>query len=225
VRKIVIALVGIGLVLAGCGSSTAKSAKETPAQRLSAAKRSFDASRYIGFDLSTSQLPSGVSTGLYSASGTGTHAPAFTGKVKAKAGLTLDVDVVAVGGKVYAKLPFVGWTSIDVTKYGAPDPAALMNRSTGLSSLFIDATHLKAAGQERAGSTVLSKVTGTVPGVAVHAIFPTAATKPFDATFKLTDANDLRSAEFTGPFYGGQDDVTYTLNVRLDASQVDIKAP
>jgi lipoprotein LprG len=220
----VIMLVGIGLVVSGCGG-TSKADKQGLPQRLTAAKRAFDASHYIGFDLSTPRLPSGVGTGLYSASGTGTHTPAFTGKVKAKAGLTLDVDVVAVGGKVYAKLPFVGWTTIDVRKYGAPDPAALMDKRSGLSSLFTDATDLQNGGQERDGSTVLTKVTGRLPGGAVHAIFPTAATRPFDATFKLTDSNQLRSAEFTGPFYSGQDNVTYTLNVRLDATRVAIKAP
>jgi lipoprotein LprG len=218
-------LVGIGLVVSGCGGGASKADTQRLPKRLAAAKRAFDASRYIGFDLSTPRLPSGVGTGLYSAGGTGTHAPAFTGKVKAKAGLTLDVDVVAVGGKVYAKLPFVGWTSIDVAKYGAPDPAALMDKRSGLSSLFTDATHLRNGGQERDGSTVLTKVNGTLPGRAVHAIFPTAATEPFDATFKLTDGNVLRSAEFTGPFYSGQDDVTYTLNVRLNAGPVAIKAP
>jgi lipoprotein LprG len=218
-------LLGISVALTGCGSDGSKISKESLSDRLSAAKKSFDAADYIGFTLSTDKLPGGVDEGLYSARGTGTHAPAFTGKVKAKAGVTLDVNVVAVDGKVHAKLPFVGWTTIDVTKYGAPDPAALMDDDTGLSSLLTGAQNPKDSGQERDGSTVLTKIKGTVPGKQMHALFPTADIDDFDATFKLDDKDQLVSAEFVGPFYKGQSDVTYDLTVDLHATTVSIKAP
>jgi lipoprotein LprG len=225
VRKIVIVLLGIALAVAGCGSDGSKTGKESLSDRLAAAKKSFDKADYIEFTLSTDKLPSGVSEGLYSARGTGTHAPAFKGKVKAKASVTLDVDVIAVEGLVHAKLPFVGWTTIDVAKYGAPDPAALMDNDTGLSSLLTDAKDLKKDGQERDGSTVLTKIAGTIPGDQVHGLFPTAATDDFDATFKLDDKNELVSAEFAGQFYKGESDVTYDLTVDLNASRVSITAP
>jgi lipoprotein LprG len=224
VRRIVIVLIGVALALTGCGGGS-KSDEESLTDRLAAAKKSFDDADYIGFTLSTGNLPGGVDEGLYSARGTGTHAPAFTGKVKAKAGVTLDVDVIAVDGKVHAKLPFVGWTTIDVAKYGAPDPAALMDNDTGLSSLLTDATGLEDNGQERDGSTVLTKIAGTIEGKQMHELFPTAATDNFDATFKLDDDDQLISAEFTGPFYSGAADMTYDLTVDLDASKVSIEAP
>jgi lipoprotein LprG len=220
----VIVLLGIALAVAGCGGSS-KADNQSLSDRLAAARKSFDKADFIGFTLSTDKLPSGVSEGLYSARGTGTHGPAFKGKVKAKASVTIDVDVIAVDGKVHAKLPFVGWTTIDVAKYGAPDPAALMDKNTGLSSLLTDAKDLKQDGQERDGNTVLTKIKGTLPGDQVHKLFPTAATDTFDATFKLDDKNQLVSAEFAGPFYKGESDVTYNLSVDVNASKVSITAP
>ena len=46
-------------------------------------------------------------TGLLSAKGKGNHSPAFDGKVKVvTGGSSLDADVIAVEGKVYAKTSF-----------------------------------------------------------------------------------------------------------------------
>ena len=59
---------------------------------------------------------------------------------------------------------------------------------------------------------VLSSFTGTVPGEAVAEVIPSASpTRDFDATFTVTDDDELAKAVLTGPFYPKADDVTYTI--------------
>lgn len=199
-------------VLAGCGGSD-KSSGETPRQTLAAAKRNLDRTSGVRIGLSTPRLPSGVS-GLLSAQGVGTHAPAFAGTIKVAAGgITADASVVAVDGKVHAKLPFsLKFVTIDPADYGAPDPADLMSSHGGLSSLLTSAEHVKQGKQVRQGKVVLRSYTGTVPGRAVAAVIPSASAKAdFDATFTVTDQQRLTKAVLTGPFYPKASDVTYTV--------------
>ena len=82
--------------------------------------------------------------------------------------------LVALDGKVYADLPFVSWSTINPADYGAPNPAALMDSSTGLSSLLTDALRPTADGTERSGNTVLTKISSTLPGK-VRSILPSLA--------------------------------------------------
>lgn len=212
------------LLLAATACSGSGTSDEAVGDRLAAAKQSFDAADFISFDLTSEDLPDGV-TALEGASGTGTHAPAFTGEIDVQRGLSFSAPVVAVDGAVYAKLPFADWSTIDPTNYGAPDPAALMDEQTGLSSLLVHTEGAKVDGSERSGSAVLTKVTGTLAGAEVHALFPSAAKEPFTVEFLLTDDDDLRSVSMTGAFYGDHDDGTYAIEFDLAADPVDISAP
>jgi lipoprotein LprG len=192
--------------------------------RLAAAKKSLDDARYIGFSLTSDNLPD--ATALESAHGTGTHAPAFTGEIQVKKGLSFSAPLVAVGGLVYAKLPFVSWTTINPADYGAPDPSALMNRSTGISSLLTDATGTSDGGSERSGKLVLTKISGSLPGRFVHALFPSSAESPFDVTFTLTNDDVLHDVSMTGPFYGADHgSSTYAIAFDLSADPVTITPP
>ena len=198
-------------VLAGCGASDKPST--SPRQTLAAAKRNLDRTSGVRIGLSTPRLPSGVS-GLLSAQGVGTHAPAFAGTIKvAAAGITADASVVAVDGQVHAKLPFsLKFVTIDPADYGAPNPADLMSSRRGLSSLLTSTEHVKQGKQVRQGKVVLHSYTGTVPGRAVTAVLPSASAKAdFDATFTVTDKQRLAKAVLTGPFYPRAGDVTYTV--------------
>lgn len=222
VRRLNLVMLILLVVVVGCSGSS--SGSQPVGERLAAARKSFDAAKFISFTLTSQDLPGDVSA-LESAHGTGTHAPAFTGEIQVQRGLSLSAPIVAVGGKVYAKLPFVSWSEINPSDYGAPDPAALMNKSTGLSSLLTDTVNPKLAGSERSGSTVLTKVTGSLPGKDVHALFPSAADSAFTVVFLLTDSNDLRSVSMTGPFYGDNGNGTYAIDFDLAADPVDISAP
>ena len=117
------------------------------------------------------------STGCSAADGVGTHAPAFNGSIKvAVGGVTADAAVVAVDGKVYAKLPFTSkFTPIDPADYGAPDPADLIGPA-GRAVLAADLGPRREGGRPgpRRRSAVLTSYTGTVPGRTVAAIIPSA---------------------------------------------------
>lgn len=210
--------------MTGCSGGGSSDSSQTPTQRLAAAKTSFDAATYIGFTMTTHALPDGVD-GLLSAKGTGTHAPAFTGEVRVHTAFDISAPVVAVDGKVYAKLPFSPFTEIDPATYGAPDPAQLMDTGTGISALFAKTQDAKAGASTRDGSVVLTEIDGTLPGEAVKAVFPSAGTDDFPVTYTLTDDNVLKRVRVTGPFYGSAADVTYTIDLDLDADAVDIQAP
>lgn len=209
--------------LTACSGGSSSSGKSLDA-RMAAAKKNLDDAKFIGFNLTSKDLPD--TTALESAHGTGTHAPAFLGEVQVKRGLSFNAPLVAVDGKVYAKLPFVSWSTIDPSDYGAPDPSTLMNRSTGISSLLTSATNLKDEGTERSGQDVLTKISGTLPGASVHALFPTAADTPFDVIFTLTDEDVLHDVSITGQFYGtDHDPSTYAIEVDPSADPVTITAP
>jgi lipoprotein LprG len=218
-------LVVSGLLMLTACSGGSSSNDQPVSERLTAAKQSFDQARFIGFTLAGDDLPDGV-TALRSAKGTGTHAPSFTGEVEIDRGLTFSAPLVAVDGKVYAKLPFVGWSTIDPADYGAPDPSNLMGTTNGLSSLLTKATGVTEAGSERSGSTVLTKFKGTLAGKDVQALFPSSGTSPYDVVFTLTDDNVLHSVTITGPFYGSDHgNVTYAIELDLSADPVTIAPP
>jgi lipoprotein LprG len=219
---ILVALVGL-LALSGCKGGSSDNS-EPVGDRLAAAKESLDAAEYVGFTLETDSLPGGVN-GLKKAAGTGTHDPAFTGSVDVDTGVSISAPVVSVDDTVYAQLPIVGWQQIDPADYGAPDPAALMDTDTGLSSLFTQTVDPTAGDQVREGDQVLDTVDGTIPGDAVKALFPSAGDGDFDVTYSLTSDDAIDLIDVTGPFYGDSGDVTYRLTFDLDADPVDIQPP
>jgi lipoprotein LprG len=215
----------LGLTLSACKGSDSGSSGKSPQGRLAAAKKTFDTADYIGFTLSTGDLPDGLQ-GLLSATGTGTHDPAFTGSVKVQTKVAdITAPLVAVDSSVYAKLPFVGWNKIDPADYGAPDPANLMDPDVGVSSLFTATQSPKAGASQRSGDQVLTTIDGTLPASAVKHVFRSAGTADFDVAYTLSADDSVNSAKITGPFYDGSDDVTYTISFDLKAAKVAIQAP
>lgn len=202
-------LLPLGLV-AGC-SKDQKAAD--PAQELAAAKKALDATSGVHLTLKTDHLPSGVN-GILTAEGRATHDPAFQGDIRvATGGLTVDVKVIAVGGTVYAVLPFTtNYAVVDPADFGAPDPAGLMDPQTGLSTLLTAGKDVTQGKQERSGQLVLTTFDTTVPGSTVASVIPSAKRgASFDASFAVDDQHRLHSATLTGPFYPRGGDVTYTI--------------
>ncbi|MGH3423505.1 MAG: LppX_LprAFG lipoprotein [Nocardioidaceae bacterium] len=227
--RLLAAALALPLVLAGCsGGDDAPEAKpDTLKPRLETARKTLDGATSLSFRLSTSKLPSGV-TGLLEAQGKGNHQPAFDGKVKiSTGGTTLDADVVAVGGTVYAKLGFSpSFVPIDPKSVGAPDPASLMATEDGVSSLLTSTERLQQGDRSRDGADVLTSIEGVLPGDVVQRLIPSAdSTARFDATYRLTDDDVLRDATIEGPFYPGGDNVSYTIEVTASDENVDITAP
>lgn len=218
------------LGLAGCSGDSGPDL--TPAQvahRLQTAKKRLDSSGSVRLTLSTDHLPKGVS-GVKHAAGVATHAPAFRGTITlAATGLFdgQDVDVVSVGGQVYAQTPFsTSFIRVDPADFDAPDPAALMSTDTGLSTLLTSATHLSAEDQQRVGKDVVSTFAGSVPGASVARIFPSASSaRPFHATFVVDNENRVRGVTVTGPFYRDRPPVTYHVGLFSSEEPVAISAP
>ena len=225
-RNLLLATAVLVLALTGCSDNSSGESEQTPEDRLAEAKAGFDDARFIEFQLETESLPDGLDEGLLRADGTGTHDPAFTGEVKVKTRLAdITAALVAVDGKVYAELPFTGWSELDPGDYGAPDPANLMDPKAGISSLFTATRDASEGGSERDGGRVLTRIDGTVPGDAVKAVFPSSDTTAFDISYLLDEDNVVDSVTMTGPFYSGRDDVTYRIDLNLDGDAVMIEAP
>lgn len=219
----------LALSVAGCtGDDEGEGASsEELAGRLADARKDLDSAESLGLELSTKELPSGV-TGLLEAEGEGTHAPAFKGTVKVSLkGVPLNADVVSVDGKVYAKTGFSpSFVPLDPASLGAPDPAALLSTDGGISSLLTETDDLKSGGESRDGRDVLTTITGTIAGADVRALIPTAQEDAtFDATYRLTDDDVLRDVTLEGLFYDSDDEVTYTVAVTPSDESVEIVAP
>lgn len=225
--KLVSVVLAVGLVVTGCsGTAAPTEPDQPPSVRIAEAKKSLDAAAYVGFTMHTAGLPEGVE-GLLSANGTGTHAPAFTGTVKVHSGgVDFSAPIVAVNTIVYAKLPFAGWSQLNPADYGAPDPADLMARDGGVSSLLTATTDLRKGDTTRIGDEIYTGVSGTLPGSAVQQVFPSAGAGQFAVLYTLNNNNELKAAQITGPFYPGPaGDETYFIEIDVHAGSVDIQAP
>lgn len=218
------------LVLTSCsgGDDSPVGDGTSPEQVMELAKTTLDETSGVMVDLSTDNLPAGV-TGITDAAGTGTHAPAFDGTITVVlSGNSFDVPVVAVDGKVYAQLPLTpGWQDVDPGEYGAPDPAQLMSTDSGFSSLLPATTDLQQGDSVRGGadnSEILTEFTGSVPDTAVQNVIPSAS-GDFAATYTISADGELRQATLTGVFYPDSDEMTYTIGFDDYGTQKEIVAP
>lgn len=227
-RHLIAVLITAALVLGGCsGSSDKKIDPDKLAVRLATAKKSLDAAETIDIALATTKLPSGV-TGLLSAQGVGNHTPAFKGKVTViTGGTSLGADVVAVGGKVYAKTSFAPvYLSIDPASLKAPDPASLLAADTGITQILVKTQKLTDGGKSRDGSDVLTTIKGSLPGSVVRTIIPSAdANQTFTVAYRLDDKDVLRDATLVGKFYPNAGNVTYTVKLTTSGTPVSISKP
>jgi lipoprotein LprG len=227
-RHLIPVLVAAALVIAGCtGSSDDKADPDKLQSRLTAAKKSLDSAETIDFSLATKKLPSGV-TGLQSAKGKGNHSPAFDGKITVNTGGTsLDADVIAVDGKVYAKTSFAPvFLTIDPASLKAPDPASLLAADTGITQILVKTQKLTDGGKSRDGEDVLTTIKGTLPGSVVKDIIPSAAAdKSFTVTYRLDAEDVLRDATLKGPFYPKGGAVTYTVTLKTSDAAETIEPP
>jgi lipoprotein LprG len=212
-------------VLAGCASGGGPSGP--PGEVLAGAKAALDETSGVTLTIHAPELPKGVD-GVLDAKGVATHAPAFKGDLTVVVnGLDVDVPVVSVGGKVYAQLPFTAsYAEVNPADYGAPDPAMLMDPDTGLSSWLTSATDVKKGDRVRADGALLTTYDGTLAGAVVDASIPSADEHAsFPVSFRIDDGGRLRSVRISGPFYGPEGTVDYTVGVSDYGTQKQIQAP
>ncbi len=210
------------------GGPAAPSERSTE-QVLAAAKQQLDDTSGLRISLTTKDLPEGVS-GITSANGVATRAPAFDGTVGVVfGGASVDVPVIAVGGTVYGQLPLTtGWSQIDLAEYGAPDPAGFVSPESGFSSLLPVTTDVVKGGSVRGGkdnAETLTEYTGTTPGTAMKKVIPSSSGESFAAVYALTDTDELRTASFTGVFYPDSASMTYTVDFTDYGTTQEIAAP
>jgi len=235
IRHLIPALLASGLLLAGCTGSSDSSdggggdadSADNLAARLATAKTTLDSAETISIKLATKSIPDGV-TGLLSAEGTGNHSPAFEGTVTVvTGGASLGAEVIATGGKVYAKTGFLpDFTPIDPATLKAPDPATLLRADGGITQILLETDTLTEDGQSRDGKDILTTIKGTLPGEVVQGIIPSAAADGiFTVSYRLDDSDVLRDATIRGPFYPGGDAVAYTVTLGTSDTPVTIEAP
>ena len=214
-------------LLSGCGEDDEKAAETSPTEVMETAKKNFDEASSVHIALSTDSTPS-KGNGVLGATGDVTHDPAFEGDVKVVlSGLTATVPVTSIGGKVYAKLPLqTKFAVIEPGEYGAPDPADFADPENGLSGLLTKLEGLKKGEEKRSGDKILTTYTGTLPGTAVEKIIPSAvAEETYETQVGVDEDGFASTVKVTGPFFSGNDDVTYDVKFTDYDKGVKITAP
>jgi len=215
------------LTLSACsGDDDGEADTDALRDRLGTAQKQLDAAESIDLTLSTKSVPTGV-TGLLRAEGTGNHQPAFKGTVTVvTGGASLDADIIAVDGSVWAKTAFSPrYLTIDPATLKAPEPASLFEPGDGISGLLEATEELRDDGQKRDGDDVLRTISGTLEGGEVQALIPTADTGgTFVVKWRLDDDDQLRDGTLEGPFYAERN-VTYSVTVSTSDEPVTITAP
>jgi lipoprotein LprG len=222
-------LVSASLVLSGCGKDEPKAKEKSPSQVLETAKKKFDDAGSVHIELSTDSVPD-KGNAVLGANGDLTHDPAFEGEVKAyleALSVTSAVPIIAVDGKVYAKLPFTTkYQPIPPEDYGAPDPADFASPDDGLSALLTKLDGVKEGDKTRSGDMILTTYSGTLPGAAVKKIIPSADAKAtYETTIGVDEDGYARSVKVTGPFFASDGDVTYDVLFSDYGKSVKISAP
>ena len=151
-------LLAVAALLAGCGSDGPAA---PPAEALlTAARTSLATAATVHFVLDSEGAPSS-GLALLGGEGDAARPDRLRGTLKVRvAGLSADVDVVAVDGTFYARLPLApGLTRTDPSTLGFGDPGALF--SVGLTTL-IDAARTRAT-PARSGWTARSSTPSRSP--------------------------------------------------------------
>jgi len=229
-RRVAVAgalLVALAPLTACGGGDKAQPAGQSVKQLLAAAKQKFDAAPSVHLSLSTDSTPTSGNAVL-GADGTLTRQPAFKGTVKVVlSGFNADVPVVAVNGKVYAKLPLTPkYAEINPSEYSAPDPADFADPSKGISGLLLALRDPQKLGDSRQGKLVLHRASGTLSGEQVAPIIPSADPNgTYKTVVGIDDQDRIVTLDVTGEFFSGGGDETYKLAFDDYGKSVKITAP
>jgi lipoprotein LprG len=227
-RRAALALVALLLaapVLAGCSGG---GSQESATDLLARARKTLDATKTLHFVLDSSGAPA-TGTALVGGAGDMARPSSFRGTLKVLvSGNTVDLAVVSVGGRVYARLPFsTGYRVVDPATFGFGDPGALLDPRTGISQLLTAVRSPKLEGEKRVGGDVVREVTGDLPGDLVQKLLTSKdASKPVHAHLSIaTGSGQPRRVQLTGPFFTADRDGTYTLQLSQFGADVRITAP
>lgn len=223
------ALVAVG-GLSACSGDDGGSKAASWSDAGAKAKELLDGTSGIEVSLSTGDDPG--TDYLSAASGTiVADPPAFEGNVAGRVSgfEASSIDVVSVDGTLWIDAPIIGWTDkYQPEELCAPDPAELLDPSSGVSSVLTSSTGVKAGKSERGGKDnkeIFHTYAGTATGDSIRKILPCAEGDAFEATYRVDDQGYLRTARLTGTFFPDSEPMTYTIDVAAYDVEKDISAP
>ena len=221
---------GVALVvaLAGCSDDPAEAPQPSPTEQLAAAKVAFDTAKTVQLDLTSRDVPP-RENGVTRAKGAGVISatePKFQGTITGTIkGLAGTIDVIAIGADTYLKFFTPDYKKTDFETLNAPNPAMFFDPATGISALLPQTADPKEDGRARAGTEVLDKISGTLPGSSIEDLFHLGdGTGTYAVSYGLTDADQLRTATLTGPFFPGVQ-ATYVVKLTDYGTPVEITSP
>jgi hypothetical protein len=222
------ALVLVVTVAGACGGeSESETEAVDPVAQLTAAKEILDDAASVSLSLD-GDPPSG-GTVITEAAGTVVPPASFDGELGvSQSGIELTVPVVSVDGTLWVQLPFTSsFTEIDPTDYGIPDPGALLDPDTGLSTLLLADPAPTAAGEERLGQEVLDVVRAEIPAATIQQALPFGVpATDVVARFGIEPTSEeLRLVVLSGDFYQTSQDTTYRLVLDDYDAPVTIEPP
>lgn len=217
--------------LTGCSgggkSATASSAAgQTPQELLQTAQKTLNDTSGVHIKLTSANVPK--SANLLGGEGDGSHAPNFKGTITLQVlGATLNVPVIATGGKVWAKTPLSqSMQVINPSTYGAPDPSVLLSSNDGFSSLLTQTQSPTFGAKKRDGKDIVQQVTGSLSGQALKLVLSIGNPQStYKVDYEITDGGQLRTATIDGAFYSGTADTTYTITLTNYGQKVVVTAP
>lgn len=222
-RITVITIVALLLVVCGCGPSP----PDAPTL-LKQAKSTIDQTGSLHFTL-TSENVQGKGILLTGAEGNFKRPDGFAGTLAVRTGsLPLTVSIVSVRAKFYAKLPFhPSYEVASPAQYGFGDPALLLDRNTGLSSLLAQARNPQDGDSSRRNGEQLQEVRCTLPGARVGTLLTSAdPSRDVQAVFRINlESNQTREVVLTGPFFQKDNDSTFHLILDMYGENVSVTAP
>ncbi len=189
------------VVLAACGGSSG-GGKVDPQTLLRLSKATIDATPALHFTL-TSKDVSTNGTNITGGSGDVVRPDELTASFTVTVdGLGASVKVVSKGGVFEAQLPFSNsFTKTQPQSFGFTDPAQLLDKTNGLSSLLIAGTGARSVGQTRLAGELLDQIAFTVPGAKVPVLPNANPSQPVTVTAAINQKNhQLRQVTLVGPF-------------------------
>jgi lipoprotein LprG len=230
-RPLAAAVAASVLLLPACSGEEAKPDGETPQDVLAAAAEKLDETSGVELRLTSSGLPEQAGGFLLvGGEGTAVKPDAFEGRLEIKAlGMVADAEVIATGGKVFAKQALVWpeFTEIDLDQYGVPDPGALLAADGGVSELLAGTSSLEEGESVRGGEDnkeVLTEYTGVLTSEQIQDVLG-MGTGDFDVRYEVDSEGYLRTVEVTGEFYAGEAPATYTVDLEEYDVTKEITAP
>jgi lipoprotein LprG len=219
---------GLVVALAGCSGDPAAAPQQSPTEQLAAAKAAFDTAKTVQLDLTSRDVPP-RENGVTRAKGAGVISatePKFQGTITGTIkGLAGTIDVIAIGADTYLKFFTPDYRQTDFETLNAPNPAMFFDPATGISALLPQTANPKDDGKARAGTEVLDKISGTLPGSSIEDLFHLGdGTGTYAVSYGLTDADQLRTATLTGPFFPGVQ-ATYVVKLTDYGTPVEITSP